>query len=292
MSIMWNSCKSRTCLRIFANKTGARWISSSDKLDPVNERQRMAVERFRRTREYSEQYTNLKEDLSSAWLVKYQKAMSAIKPLNHIGDTPWTLENLLNMAKRTKRSMEISSQRFDDVRYSMLGYDIGAAHFVVYRRGAIKFYGQDWIRWTTENKYSEVAGLPFRSMEGYTVEAIDMANVDLHYEGLENLKPLKRLKHLNLAGNKLVDDWYLDVISNFSSLESLDLCNCPGVSHRGLSVLYKLDNLKRLCLKRDKEEPSKEMKLAILNLLDFKPNLEIDIDPAQSLSLESEVNAG
>lgn len=287
MSILW---KTRIRSVFFPNKrSGARWISSRDNLNPANERQRKSIERFRQTQEYSEQYTNLKND-PSGWLEKYSKAMGAIKPLNHIGDVPWTLDNLKMIIGRTKRNLEIKTQEFDHVRYMTLGYDIGAAHFVVYRRGAVKFYDKDWIRWTTEAKYSEVEGLPFSHIDGYTVEAIDLTNVDLYYEGLENLKLLNRLKHLNLAGNYLVNDWYLDVISNFNSLESLGLCNCPGVSHRGIATLYKLDNLKCLYLRNEKQKPSGEMNLALLNLLDYKPDLLVDIDPTHGLSLESNVS--
>lgn len=258
-------------------------------VDPVTEKQRAAIERFRRSRDYTETYTNLTP--GDRWLKSYRQAMSAVKPLNFIKDTPWTLENMVAITKRVKRQMEIRNQGYDDIRYSVLGHDIGAAHFIVYRRGAVKFYGQEnWIRWTTESKYSEVPGLPFQKLDGYSVEAVDMSNVELHYEGLENFRALHRIKYLSLAGNKHVDDWFLDVISNFSFLETLDLRNCPGITHRGMAVLYKLDHLKSLLMKNEKQEPSDEMKLAVLNLLDFRPDLQVDIDPTeteQSHAIES-----
>lgn len=99
-------------------------------LDPVTEKQRNAIEEFRRSRQYSEKYSGLapKEEQSN-----FQKMIDSIKPLNFIKDTEWTIENLGHIMKNMKRSTEIQNQTFDPLRYEVLGYEIGAAHFVVYR---------------------------------------------------------------------------------------------------------------------------------------------------------------
>ena len=64
-----------------------------------------------------------------------------------------------------------------------LGPKLAVAHFLVYRGGAVKFYGID--RW-----YSRAEGnadaLPGRMVEKARIEAIDASGMDLMYEGLEN----------------------------------------------------------------------------------------------------------
>ncbi|KAL1446925.1 hypothetical protein WDU94_010448 [Cyamophila willieti] len=248
--------------------------------DPYSDEQRRNIDHFRRSRAYNEAFTSLKAEEGTS---TYQKFVQNIKPLHFIKDTPWTLENIVYTMANAKRKVEIQSQQYDDLRFETLGYEVGTAHFVVYRKGAVKFYNQEeWIRWTTEAKYSEVAGLPYVKDQSYHIAAIDMDNCRLHYEGLKNFDYLKRLKYLSLENNPLLDDWYLDYISNFTSLEYLSIKNCPGFSYRGLGILYKLSNLKTLLIGNDKKSASKEMQLAVLNLLEFKPDLRIDIDPASS----------
>lgn len=99
------------------------------------------------------------------------------------------------------------------------------------------------------------------------------------------------MKHLAIDNNSLLDDWYLDVISNFWSLEHLSLRNCPRISHRGIANLHKLNNLRTLLIGNDKESPSKEMQLAVLNLLDYMPELYVDIDPTSRADTSAEASA-
>uniref|UniRef100_A0A8D8Y5C6 ATP synthase subunit s-like protein n=1 Tax=Cacopsylla melanoneura TaxID=428564 RepID=A0A8D8Y5C6_9HEMI len=248
--------------------------------DQYSDEQRRIIDQFRRSQGYNEAFTSLKPNDK---MTSFEKVMYNIKPLHFIKDTPWTVENIVHMMAEAKRKVEIQSQGYDELRFETLGYEVGAAHFVVYRKGAVKFYNQDeWIRWSTEAKYSEVAGLPYVNDKSYHIAAIDLDNVKLYYEGLKNFDNLKRLKYLSLENNPLLDDWYLDYISNFTSLEYLSIRNCPGVSHRGLGILYKLANLKTLLVGNDKNKASKEMQLAVLNLLEYNPDLHIDIDPANS----------
>ncbi|KAI5695839.1 hypothetical protein M8J76_005829 [Diaphorina citri] len=295
---MWTRCKNapRVCKHakktyqlsngIFNRSTCltdlARAFSSKLDIDPVNEKQKKLIEDFRRSREYNEAYTRMQAKEGKS---RYQQMISAIRPMN-VFDTPFTLDNISVYLANTKRKMEIKSQSYNELRIEKLGHDIGAAHFVLFRRGAVKFYGMDkWLRWTTEKKYTDVEGLPGFYKEGYQIEAIDLGNVNVYYEGLKNLEPLKRMTFLSLENNPLVDDWYLDYLSNFPSLEYLNLKNCPLISHRGIAILHKLDRLQTLLLKNDKTTPSNEMKLAVLNLLEYNPGLSIDIDPSTQESI-------
>ncbi|CAN8000112.1 unnamed protein product, partial [Ixodes hexagonus] len=137
--------------------------------------------------------------------------------------------------------------RFYAERHGLLGPDLAAASFLVFRGASVKFHGKD--EWYTK-KEDGTTGLPCTHEEGWTVEAIDASDMDLVYEGLDNLTSLEGLKALRLCGCPFVDDWFLDRLSQFKdSLEHLDLSGCPQITQRGLSALYRLRSLKTLTLR-------------------------------------------
>jgi len=80
-----------------------------------------------------------------------------------------------------------------------LGRDLGAAHFIVARKGRIRFMGHsDWIsnyRQDAEPRVEEedlpmmthtLCSLPTKYDPNFRVEAMDTSGIPLRYEGLLN----------------------------------------------------------------------------------------------------------
>ena len=71
--------------------------------------------------------------------------------------------------------------RFRYGTLKQLGYDLTAAHFLLYRRGKIRFKDSDnWL-----DDYDE-ADLPIKYHPDYHIEALDFSHSFILYEGLEN----------------------------------------------------------------------------------------------------------
>lgn len=81
-----------------------------------------------------------------------------------------------------------------------MGRDLGAAHFIVARKGKVKFMGDEhWIsnyRNDMEPGVDErdlpvlshsLCSLPVKYDPNFRVEALDASGMVLHYEGLANL---------------------------------------------------------------------------------------------------------
>ncbi|KAG8235025.1 hypothetical protein J437_LFUL015076 [Ladona fulva] len=174
--------------------------------------------------------------------------------------------------KRAKEDLEIINERYIPERVQILGNDLSAAHFVVFRNGAIKFYGkEEWIRKDEDEEYD----LPEKFDPMLCVEAIDASKMSLHYDGLINLINLKRLKWLSFAGCPNIDNWCLDRVSGHfqDTLEYLDITDCPKISAMGLGCLYRMTNLKKLLVSNPNDD--KNFELSCLMLEDVLPNLEI-----------------
>ncbi|CAG9855724.1 unnamed protein product [Phyllotreta striolata] len=188
----------------------------------------------------------------------------------------FTPSGIRNWWARKKDEHEIISQSYLPQRNQMLGNELAAAHFIVHRGGAVKFYNDaGWIKADENNNYV----LPRHFQDDRILEAIDCTNMKLMYEGLVNLADLQDVKWLSLNGCENIDDWCLDRISNlFShSLIYLDLRNCTNITSRGLATLYRLDHLKTLYL--DDFYKSTIFELTCLLLQEAKPDLEITSDP-------------
>lgn len=175
----------------------------------------------------------------------------------------WTLN-----AEKQERFL----QQFIPERHRILGNDLAAAHFLVYRKGRVRFYGEE--NWVKQNDYDEVP-LPDRYVHGMFVEAIDCEGVELYYEGLENLRRLKSLRYLSFKNVKSFDDWCLDRVSG-SEFESLEELNLSGtvVTQRGLQSLYRIPSLKKLIL--DDPYRDSEWSLTIAMLQEIIPDLQIE----------------
>lgn len=172
----------------------------------------------------------------------------------------------LNMEKK-----ERYLQQFIPERHMILGNDLAAAHFLVYRGGRIRFVDEpNWVKMDRDGNYN----LPNKYVHGLFVEDIDCEGTKLFYEGLENFRRLKSLKTASFKNIKSFDDWCLDRVSGseFEALEQLDISG-TNITHRGLQALYRIPTLKKLILTDPYRDT--EMKLVLAMLQDIMPALEV-----------------
>ncbi|XP_071447353.1 distal membrane-arm assembly complex protein 2 [Hetaerina americana] len=175
--------------------------------------------------------------------------------------------------KKTLERKEIFEERFIPERHQILGGDLAAAHFIVHRGGAVRFFGNNqWVRQDENEEYD----LPQFYDAAYCIEAIDASKMTIHYEGLGNILDLYKIKWLSVEGCPNFDDWCLDRISGAyrDSLEYLDIRNCPKVTARGLSTLYRFSKLEKLIISNDARDENVE--LVCLLLEDIFPKLQIE----------------
>lgn len=101
--------------------------------------------------------------------------------------------------------------------------------------------------------------------ESYQLEEIRCDDMELYYEGLENIRRLKCLKRLSFRNVKTFDDWCLDRLSgsDFPVLEVLDLTG-TSITERGLCALYRIPSLKMLIVDDPKKSDSFELHCLLL----------------------------
>lgn len=153
-------------------------------------------------------------------------------------------------------------QQFIPERHQILGNDLASAHFLVHRGGSIRFCRDDkWIKRDADGEYS----LPSKFVKNMFVEAIKCDDMELYYEGLENIRRLKYLKYLSFRNVKQFDDWCLDRVSGseFESLETLDLTG-TNITDKGLHCLYRVPSLKYLIVDNPKRNKSWELTVSML----------------------------
>lgn len=140
--------------------------------------------------------------------------------------------------KHNLEKQERFLQQYIPERHQILGNDLAAAHFLVFRQGRVKFCGQR--DWTTLDKEGNM-NIPDKFVPDLFLEAIDCEGMKLYYEGLENVRRLKKLRYISFKGNQMFDDWCLDRVSGseFESLEVLNL-SVTQISERGLQGNHKL----------------------------------------------------
>ncbi|XP_017774789.1 PREDICTED: ATP synthase subunit s-like protein [Nicrophorus vespilloides] len=186
-----------------------------------------------------------------------------------------TPNSIKNWFAKRKVKTNIALQQYIPERNATLGNDLAAAHFTVYRGGAVKFFDSD--KWIKANKFNEY-DLPTIFTEDLYLQAIDCTDMDLYYEGLINFKELHGVEWLSLNGCQNLDDWALDRVGHvFShSLLYLDLRNIPLITHRGIGALSKMDKLKILYV--DNIFASREFEMTCLMLQELKPDLDIRVE--------------
>ena len=167
--------------------------------------------------------------------------------------------------KWRKYDQYVKNQQFIDARFYILGPDLAAAHFLVFRGASVKFSNKNEF-YCDENGSS----LPSSYDGEWKIEEINASGLPLVYEGLLNLRGLKCIKRLNLSNCEYIDDWCLDRLSGkFSeSLESINLSGCPKITSRGIASLSKLKKLKHVEL--GNREASKEFHLTCILLEELR----------------------
>ncbi|XP_018323540.1 distal membrane-arm assembly complex protein 2 [Agrilus planipennis] len=173
---------------------------------------------------------------------------------------------------KKQKEKQIVMQGYIPERVEVLGCELAAAHFIVFRGGAVKFFQDDkWIKADEDGNYS----LPRTYAEGKFLQGIDCSEVDLHYEGLVNFRNLRQVEWLSFNNCKYIDDWCLDTISNIFSetLIYLDLRNCSNITHRGIGALHKIKTLKILYL--DSMYKGQELEMTCILLQELLPDLDI-----------------
>ncbi|KAH8405274.1 hypothetical protein KR222_001014 [Zaprionus bogoriensis] len=172
-----------------------------------------------------------------------------------------------NREERIERHM----QQFIPERHKILGVDLAAAHFILYRGGAAKFLND--ARWHRATKEGDIS-LPNKFNPSYKLEALRCDNMQLYYEGLENLRCLEHLKFLSFHNVKTFDDWCLDRVSGgeYPRLEVLDVSGTDTTAN-GLSCLYRLPKLKLLIV--DDPKKSLELELTVTMLEAEMPALKV-----------------
>lgn len=164
-------------------------------------------------------------------------------------------------------------QQYLEERQNSLGTDLAAAHFIVYRRGSVKFCGHN--EWVTYGKEEYDDHLPKKYDPSFYVEALDLTGTKIIYEGLLNILNLTKLKWLSFKNCPYFDDWCLDRISGAygDTLEYLDIGNTK-VTERGVSAIYRMHKLNTL--KVHDISNSATFKLSCLMLEDINPSMKIE----------------
>jgi hypothetical protein len=189
-----------------------------------------------------------------------------------------SIDGIKRSIAKHKVKKERYLQQFIPERHEILGCDLAAAHFLIFRGGKVKFVGHR--EWTVQSKENpEIIPLPINYDPRYEVEAIDCENMTLYYEGLENIRRLRKLKYLSFKNVKLFDDWGLDRVSgsDFTILETLDISG-TSVTANGFSALYRMPQLKTLIIDEQPEE-NIAWHLTISMVKDILPHLEIVNQP-------------
>lgn len=253
--------------------TSARFLDVPSSKPLTEERQR-EMDESKRSLEWRAKPFERK----NAWYSKFKLLMSedneaaresiAVKLQQPIDMRPSALKKLF---KFNREKQERFLQQFVDDRHRILGNDLAAAHFLVFRGAGVRFFGQKG--WLKAEKGAD-PNLPKTYQPDVFVEAIDCEGVEIYYEGLENLRRLKYLRFLSYKDVESFDDWCLDRLSG-SEYESLEILNLSGtkISHRGLQALYRVPTLKKLIL----SDPYRDVqwKLTLAMLQDILPDLEI-----------------
>jgi len=173
---------------------------------------------------------------------------------------------------REKRDVDMCKayQTYDIVRGRSLGDELYCAHFVVGIGGRVKFHGfKNWF--DKDNSTS----LPSSFAPEFIIEAIDLTDTTMLYEGMSFLVRLKDLRSLNLSKCVALEEWAIGRLHPLrNSLVHLDLSGCPRIPESAIASLWKFKNLKRLVLK-DMDQ-IKNLPMLVMMLEDIRPELFVD----------------
>lgn len=152
-------------------------------------------------------------------------------------------------------------------------------YYVLNSRNNFNFRFTNKDEWFTGDNQQMDFDFPNVYDKAYEVEEIRCDNMELYYEGLENLRRLKSLKKLSFRNVKTFNDWCLDRVSgsDFPALEVLDLTG-TSITERGLCALYRLQSLKVLIVDDPKKTDSFELHCLLLE--EAIPLLKVIAAPA------------
>lgn len=193
-----------------------------------------------------------------------------------LGRTSKPINFSLTAAKKYYKVMTERSERFNQVfkneRHEILGNDLAATHFIVFRGGRVKFVNGPWVEMLDE--FTMTSPVPINYDPNFVVEAMDCEGVNLYFEGIENLRRLKNLLCISFRNNKNFDDWCLDRVSG-SQYEQIQVLDVAGtnITFRGLSALYRMPTLKKIIVDDPLRDP--EWQLTVAMLAEIMPNLEV-----------------
>lgn len=127
--------------------------------------------------------------------------------------------------------------------------------------------------WVKKNKYDEY-NLPRTYDPEWLILAIKADNMELYFEGLENVRRLHQLRYFSLRNVKQFDDWSMDRLcgNQFDNIEILDVSG-TSVTANALFAVPKLRSLKALVM--DTKDRSIEFQLACSLLEEVMPQLRI-----------------
>lgn len=140
------------------------------------------------------------------------------------------------LARKHTRDL-VKLQKLNPARLREIGAELCTADIVFGLGGRVKFYGVD--RW-----YNALdAGLmPSRFSEQISLEAVDLSNTEITYDGLENFVGLKSLRWLSLQNCQRVTDFCMPrLFTVHRTLEFLDLSGCKMITDRGLGWLHHME---------------------------------------------------
>ncbi|KAM6389933.1 LOW QUALITY PROTEIN: distal membrane-arm assembly complex protein 2 [Rhynochetos jubatus] len=154
----------------------------------------------------------------------------------------YDVEAALAWGERLRRRRLRSKNVYHGFLKDSYGDDVAAAVFTLSCGGGVRFEGQE--RWLRPEDPWRPEVLRLRDVP---VVALDLSASPVTYDGLDNLVPLTRLRHLDLSGCPHLDDWALGRLHVFgATLRELSVARCPRVTERGLATLHHLRELRRL----------------------------------------------
>lgn len=108
----------------------------------------------------------------------------------------------------------------------------------------------------------------------WLVMAIKADNMELYFEGLENVRRLNHLRYFSLRNVKQFDDWCMDRLcgNQFDNIEILDVSG-TNITANALYAVPKLRSLRALVM--DTKDRSIEFQLACSLLEEVMPQLRI-----------------
>lgn len=124
-----------------------------------------------------------------------------------------------------------------------------------------------------KNEHDEY-NLPRTYDPEWLVLAIKADNMELYFEGLENIRRLNHLRYFSLRNVKQFDDWSMDRLcsNQFDRIEILDVSG-TSVTANALFAVPKLRSLRALVM--DTTNRSVEFQLACSLLEEVMPKLRI-----------------